>query len=99
MASSAISKLTATEQAQFFYVTYYGRPADPAGLKYWADVISKNGLDSVAKDFSNSAEAKVKYPSLYYVKPHAAENRYPDALQNRVWSRSACNGPSHRQAL
>jgi len=64
MASSAISKLTATEQAQFFYVTYYGRPADPAGLKYWADVISKNGLDSVAKDFSNSAEAKVKYPSL-----------------------------------
>ncbi|NDD11309.1 MAG: tandem-95 repeat protein [Betaproteobacteria bacterium] len=62
--SSAISKLTATEQAQFFYVTYYGRPADPAGLTYWAGVIAKDGLDSVAKNFSNSAEAKVKYPSL-----------------------------------
>ncbi|MGO2132608.1 MAG: DUF4214 domain-containing protein [Halomonas sp.] len=43
-------------QAQLLYVAYYGRPADPEGLQYWAGVIEANGIDSVMNTFGTSAE-------------------------------------------
>lgn len=43
---------------QSLYVAYYGRPADPAGLSYWAQRLEDNGGDTTAiiKAFGDSAE-------------------------------------------
>lgn len=48
-----------------FYVAFYGRPADPAGLAYWSQQLAQaNGDFSVIKDaFSNSQEASVRFSS------------------------------------
>ncbi|MFL6671670.1 MAG: DUF4214 domain-containing protein [Massilia sp.] len=48
-----------------FYVAYYGRPADPAGLAYWSEQLEKvNGsLTSIAVAFATSDEAKVRFGS------------------------------------
>lgn len=45
------------------YVAYYGRPADHAGLMYWANVLDQNGgnLDAVIQSFGNSAESTALY--------------------------------------
>lgn len=45
------------------YVAYYGRPADYAGLMYWANVLDQNGgnLDAVIQSFGNSAESTALY--------------------------------------
>ena len=63
-AKSPIENLTAAQQVQFFYVTFYGRPADPAGLAFWTDAVSKNGIINVVKDFGNSVESAALYGSL-----------------------------------
>lgn len=43
---------------QGFYVAYYGRWADPAGLDYWTGVLAANGGDAsvMINDFGDSAE-------------------------------------------
>jgi hypothetical protein len=48
---------------QQFYVAYYGRPADPAGLEYWATRLdTENGvLTAVLDAFGTSAEATTRY--------------------------------------
>lgn len=45
------------------YVAYYGRPADYAGLMYWANVLDQNGgnLDAIIQSFGNSAESMALY--------------------------------------
>ncbi len=43
--------------AQQMYVVYYGRPADPGGLGYWADIFdATDNLDQALNSFGNSAE-------------------------------------------
>lgn len=42
-----------------FYLAYYGRPADPAGLAYWSQALATSNGDfsSIVNAFSTSAEA------------------------------------------
>lgn len=50
---------TASESTvQSFYLAYYGRPADPSGLTYWAARLDSEGsFDSLVASFGVSAEA------------------------------------------
>ena len=52
-------------QVQDIYIAYYGRPADPEGLAYWAarlDVANGN-LNEIISAFGNSDEATALYGS------------------------------------
>jgi len=53
------------DTVQNIYIAYYGRPADPEGLAYWADRLDKaNGnLTQIIDAFGNSAEAQALYGS------------------------------------
>jgi hypothetical protein len=50
-------------QVQKIFVAYYGRPADPAGLQYWAAQLAASGgsLASIINAFGNSAESTALY--------------------------------------
>lgn len=50
------------------YVAYYGRPADPLGLAFWADQLdAANGnLDAIINAFGTSAEATEIYGKLSF---------------------------------
>ena len=58
---------TANQQTvSSFYLSYYGRPADPAGLAYWAAQLDKAGgnLDSIVSSFASSAESTARFSAL-----------------------------------
>ena len=40
-----------TEVLQHLYVAYYGRPADPAGLAFWADYLARGNASTTLPDF------------------------------------------------
>lgn len=46
-----------------FYLAYYGRPADPAGLQYWSQQLDQAGGDfsAIVTAFSTSAEATARF--------------------------------------
>jgi len=48
---------------QGFYLSYYGRPADPAGLTFWTGQLAAAGgnLSSILNAFGTSAEATRRY--------------------------------------
>ena len=50
-------------QIQKIYIAFYQRPADPAGLRYWADRVDVAGGDigQVINAFASSAEATALY--------------------------------------
>jgi hypothetical protein len=50
-------------QVQEIYIAYYGRPADPAGLQYWAGQLAANrgNLASIINAFGTSAESTALY--------------------------------------
>jgi len=50
------------------YVAYYGRPAEPDGLGYWADRMDRAGqsLDAIIQAFGYSAEFNRRYGGLGY---------------------------------
>lgn len=51
--------------AQSFYVAYYGRPGDPAGLEFWADNITESGgILEIRNDFGNSQEFDGRFGKL-----------------------------------
>ncbi len=54
------------EYVQKAYVAYYGRPADPAGLDYWAVRMDASGgtLDAIIAAFGTSAEFTRRYGGL-----------------------------------
>ncbi|AQV96481.1 DUF4214 domain-containing protein [Cupriavidus necator] len=61
----AISSLDQIQQA---YIAYYGRPADPNGLTYWANQLDKAGgnLSVIINAFGNSAESTALYGGSSY---------------------------------
>lgn len=50
---------------QGFYISYYGRPADPAGLTYWTQRLDaeKGNLSAILNAFGTSAEATRRFGS------------------------------------
>ena len=58
----------ANEWVQKTYVAYYGRPADPAGLAYWAQRMDSEGgsLASIIAAFGTSDEFNRRYGNLTY---------------------------------
>ena len=48
---------------QQLYISYYNRPAEPAGLSYWATTLQANGgnLSSIIKAFVNTPESNAIY--------------------------------------
>ncbi|WP_087461911.1 DUF4214 domain-containing protein [Oleiphilus messinensis] len=48
------------------YVSYYGRPGDPAGVAFWSQVLDDNNgrLDLIINDFGTSAEYTERFGSL-----------------------------------
>lgn len=54
---------TTNSTVNSFYLAFYGRPADPAGMKYWAEQLTKaNGnIDAIKTAFATSEEAKVRF--------------------------------------
>lgn len=71
---------------QALYVAYYGRPADPAGLKYWASQADANGgdLSKIIGAFSNTPEAT----ALQHGASETPEHRI-DALYTNLLGRDA----------
>lgn len=82
-----------------FYLAFYGRPADPDGLKFWSAHLANNGgnLASITAVFANSEEAQVRfgtdtlgerigeiYGQLF--------NRAPDAAGLAFWSNAITQG-------
>ena len=58
----------ANEWVQRAYVAYYGRPADPSGLAYWAGRMDQESgsLSSIIGAFGNSDEFNRRYGGLTY---------------------------------
>lgn len=56
---------THTSTVTALYLAFYGRPADPAGLKYWAELLARadGNVDAIKSYFADSAEAKVRFGS------------------------------------
>lgn len=54
------------DQVQRMYVAYYGRPADPGGLSYWADRLdqSDGNLEEIIDEFGNSGEFRIRFWQL-----------------------------------
>ncbi|VXC58313.1 DUF4214 domain-containing protein [Massilia sp. 9I] len=53
-------------EVQKLYVAYFSRPADPAGLTYWANVLQTNpsGYQTMSANFSTSNEYKAVYAGM-----------------------------------
>lgn len=64
-ATSECSSEESKEIMQEMYVAYYGRPAEPSGLQYWADRLSADSnLDDILAAFGTSAEYNDNYGQL-----------------------------------
>jgi hypothetical protein len=55
-----------TTQAEQLYVAYFSRPADPAGLTYWSNILATdpNGYQKISSAFSSSQEYKDTYAGM-----------------------------------
>ena len=58
--------MASEDTIQNAYLAYYGRPADPAGLDYWAGVLDDAGgnLDAIIADFGYSDEYTQQFGHL-----------------------------------
>ena len=55
------------DKVNLMYVAYYGRPGDPGGVEFWADVLDVNGgelTSSIIAAFGTSAEFTDRFGSL-----------------------------------
>jgi hypothetical protein len=68
---------TFSDTVNAYYLAYYGRPADPAGLAYWTSVLEKSNGDasSIVSAFSTSAEATARFGGA------SASDRISDVYQ------------------
>ncbi len=58
-----MQSLTTEQWIQAFYVAYFGRAADPEGLNYWIDLVTKQVVDlaGAAENFAPQPEATSQY--------------------------------------
>jgi hypothetical protein len=64
------------------YIAYFGRPADPAGLKFWVDAVNHSGnVTDMVNQFGNSVE----YHNLY---SHATSNDIVTSLYQHLCNRA-----------
>jgi len=87
----------AQTQVQQAYVAYFGRPADPAGLDYWAGVVEAAGAATILDGFAASDESKALYPYSTTPAVIAAAyqnlfNRAPDAPGLEFWATQVARG-------
>lgn len=82
-----------------FYLAYFGRPADPAGLAFWTAQVAVNGGDTraIAVAFAHSEEATARYgnasPSALIDNIYQQLfNRAPDSAGLRYWTDAIVNG-------
>ncbi len=76
-----------------FYLAFYGRPADPAGLKFWSQQLADNNgeLGAITQAFATSEEAQVRF-GTDSVNDRIAEiyqqlfNHTPDAAGLAYWT-------------
>lgn len=56
----------ALDTVQKLYIGFYGRPADPAGLNYWAQMLDQAGgnVNAIINVFSDSAEYQSRFSGL-----------------------------------
>lgn len=74
------------DQVQKIYIAFYQRPADPAGLAYWADRIEAAGgnTDAVVSAFANSPEATTLYGTINSTTIGGVVDQIFQALFNRA---------------
>jgi hypothetical protein len=81
------------------YLAFYGRPADPAGLKFWSQALDANNGDagSIIGAFATSQEAQTRFSSdtasaritdIY----EQLFNRAPDAAGLDFWTKAVEQG-------
>jgi hypothetical protein len=53
-------------EVEQLYVAYFSRPADPAGLTYWSNVLgtNPNGYQTISAAFAGSAEYQAAYAGM-----------------------------------
>jgi hypothetical protein len=73
-----------TNQIQQIYLAYLGRPADPAGLAYWADQVDSQGgdLSLVLSGFAASEESAALYGEM-------STNQAISAIYTNLFKREA----------
>ncbi|MFS2161809.1 DUF4214 domain-containing protein [Pseudomonas sp. Pseusp122] len=83
---------TYLDQVQQLYIAYFGRPADPVGQRFWAQVIDDAGgsIASVLAGFSASNESQALYGASSTAQKVAAIysnvfNRAPEAAGLAYW--------------
>ncbi|RNF29084.1 hypothetical protein NM04_19775, partial [Massilia aurea] len=82
-----------------FYLAFYGRPADPAGLKFWSQQLANNDgdLGAITQAFATSEEAQIRF-GTDSVNDRIAEiyqqlfNRAPDATGLEYWTDVVAKG-------
>lgn len=74
------------EMVQKIFIGYYQRPADPAGLLYWADRLYRNSgnLNEIIEAFSNSPESLALYGTINSSNISTVVNNIYWALFNRA---------------
>jgi len=92
-------------KVQSLYVAYYGRPADPAGLDFWANEVDAHGhggdVSVIMQDFGNSTEFQARLGNLdtttlvnnIYLQTFG-RNAEPDGLN--FWVNVLANGSQTR---
>ncbi len=96
------------DEVQQLYIAYFGRPADAAGLTYWADQADKAGgdLTKIAPQISASAESQALYADMTAIQQVAAIyedlfDRTPDVGGAIYWTDQMTSGatPASQVAL
>lgn len=82
-----------------FYLAFYGRPADPAGLAFWAEQLANNdgNLSAITQAFATSEEAQVRFGTDTVTERiseiyQALFNRAPDTVGLTYWTNVVAQG-------
>lgn len=82
-----------------FYLAFYGRPADPAGLAFWAEQLANNDgdLSAITQAFATSEEAQVRFGTDTVAEGiseiyQALFNRVPDTVGLTYWTNVLAQG-------